>query len=197
MITFEPYSILFYSFGIVIPTLMLLFSYGNFAFKIGEFSIGKKDEHSLPMILIMIMSKLFIISFVMFFIYHYIFDNTIGHTLVTYKIILWGLLITIDGYLLNNELFLACKNFNEITDYKKYIFESYNLFHCKYRLLFCIKNSMIVGLIILFVLSILNNHLSFTAILLATYIYYQYRIDKYIKSLASYDSNINNNNSTN
>lgn len=180
----NTFDIILYCFGIIIPTIMLLFSYGNFAFRIGEYIIQQsKKEKNLPIMIVLILSKLFVISFVIFYIYHFIFDNSLKENIIGLKIVFWGLLISIDSFIINHELVFACNHASSIQSYKKIVYNKEKQFRKKYKIILWLRNIFIVSIIFLFILNFSNESLSFTLIFLITYIYYNYRIDKYIKSL--------------
>ncbi len=179
---------LFYCFGVIIPTLTLLFSYGNFAFQIGEYNLEvKKLDGSMPIIVILLMTKLFLISFAQFFIYHYVFDmlTIYNDILITVKCLLWGLLICVDSFLLNKELIMVCKyvKTNEIQLFRHHLYdESRKLFH-KFKPLFVIKILLMVMLIVCFVISLFSNNLSSLSLILLLYVYYNIRTNSYVNRL--------------
>lgn len=178
-------SVLFYCFGIIIPTITLLFSYGNFAFQIGEYHLESQEKHmSLPIVLILILTKLFLVSFVMFFIYNYTFDHNIfTNSIMLVKCFLWGMLCTVDNFFLNKEIKIIrnevrySKNFNKAL--KCAIFKMYK----KYQLLYAFKIICTIGLIVTFIFSIFTNNLSFITVLLIIYIYYNIQTYLYIKRI--------------
>ena len=179
---------LFYCFGVIIPTISLLFSYGNFAFQIGEYNLEvKKLDGSMPIIVILLLTKLFLISFVQFFIYHYVFDmNSIyNDSLTTFKCLFWGLLIILDNFLLNKELIIVCKyvKTKNVEDFRHHLYdESKKLFN-KYKPLFIIKILLILMLIVTFVISLFTNNLSSLSLLLLLYVYYNIRTNSYVSRL--------------
>ncbi len=193
----QPISVLFYCFGVILPTLSLLFSYGNFAFRIGEYSIeSKKLDVSLPIVLILLLAKLFIISFILFFIYHYVFDipQVSDNKVVTIKCLLWGLLITVDSFLLNKELVIICKHAKSVEAFRCYLYHACRELFIKYKPLFYIKILLICLLIVMFVVSIFTNNISFITLLLILYIYYNFRTNSYINHLK--EDNTNNDGNT-
>lgn len=179
---------LFYCFGVIIPTLALLFTYGNFAFQIGEYNLEvKKLDGSLPIIVILLITKLFLISFVQFFIYHYIFDMTsiYDDKLITVKCLLWGILICVDSFLLNKELIAVCKHVktSKITNFRHHLYDESKKLFAKYKPLFIIKILLILMLIVCFVISLFTNNLSSLSLLLLLYIYYNIRTNSYVNRL--------------
>ena len=104
-IVFNPGSIIFYCFCVVIPTIMLLYSFGHMVFTVGEY---KESDRTIPIIILILAIKLFIIGFVMFFIYHILFDYNIHEVSLTSIIIFtWGLLITFDTWIGNRVLLMV------------------------------------------------------------------------------------------
>ena len=179
---------LFYCFGVIIPTLALLFTYGNFAFQIGEYNLEvKKLDGSMPIIVILLITKLFLISFVQFFIYHYIFDMTsiYNDILITVKCLLWGILICVDSFLLNKELVAVCKHVktNKITNFRHHLYDESKKLIAKYKPLFVIKILLILLLIVCFVISLFTNNLSSLSLILLLYIYYNIRTNSYVNRL--------------
>lgn len=188
---------LFYCFGVILPTITLLFTYGNFAFQIGEYNLEvKKLDGSMPIIVILLLTKLFLISFVQFFIYHYIFDMTsiYDDILITVKCLLWGLLIIVDSFLLNKELIAICKHVktNKIITFRHHLYnESKNLFN-KYKPLFVMKILLILMLIVCFIISLFTNNLSSLSLILLLYVYYNIRTNSYVNRLKNDFSDKNN-----
>lgn len=179
---------LFYCFGVIIPTLTLLFTYGNFAFQIGEYNLEvKKLDGSMPIIIILLITKLFLISFVQFFIYHYTFDMTTIYNdiLITVKCLLWGLLICVDSFLLNKELIAVCKHVktNKISNFRHHLYDESKKLFTKYKPLFVIKILLMLMLIVCFVISLFTNNLSSLSLLLLLYIYYNIRTNSYVNRL--------------
>lgn len=188
---------LFYCFGVILPTISLLFSYGNFAFQIGEYNLeAKKLDGSMPIIVILLLTKLFLISFVQFFIYHYIFDMTsiYDDILITVKCLLWGILICVDSFLLNKELVAICKHVktNKIMNFRHHLYDESKKLFAKYKPLFVIKILLILMLIVCFVISLFTNNLSSLSLILLLYIYYNIRTNSYVNRLKHDFSDIKN-----
>lgn len=187
---------LYYCFGIIIPTISLLFNYGVFAYEIGEYHLeSKRQQNAIPIIVILLLSKLFLISFVMFFIYHYTFDNEIfSNKVVTIKCLLWGLLITVDNFLLHKELRIVCKHVKIIDNFRKHIYIGFDKLFQRYKLVFYIKAILVALLVICFITSIFTNNISSITLLLALYVYYNFRLTTYARGLKRYAEKENNDN---
>lgn len=61
-----------YFVAIYLPTVVILFSFGNIVFSIGEF---KKNLNKIPRILVMMLSKYISITSILLHIYHYVFTE--------------------------------------------------------------------------------------------------------------------------
>lgn len=118
-IVFNPGSIIFYCFGVVIPTIMLLYSFGHMVFTVGEY---KESDRTIPIIILLLVIKLFIIGFVMFSIYHILFDYNIHEISLTSIIIfVWGLLITFDTWIGNRVLLMIDRYKDDKCCFKHYL----------------------------------------------------------------------------
>lgn len=118
-IVFNPGSIIFYCFGVIIPTIMLLYSFGHMVFTVGEY---KESDRTIPVIILLLMIKLFIIGFVMFSVYHVLFDYNIYEISLTSIIIfVWGLLITFDTWIGNKILLMIDKYKDSNCCFKYYL----------------------------------------------------------------------------
>lgn len=75
ILVFNPVQIIFYCVGIIIPTFTLLYTLGNFAFQIGEV---KENHKELPIVIVMMLLRMFVIVFGMITCYEVIFHHDLA-----------------------------------------------------------------------------------------------------------------------
>ena len=192
LIVFQAESVIFYTFGIIIPIITLLYTIGHLVFIIGEF---KENNNILPNIVLFLVPNLGVLGLALSAILHVVFDkkidfvSDIGFIII---VMFWSLFICIDLYLINRCLRKLDKfNSDETIDksgkIKPYIYEIMSKLILKNKPILFIKY---FGVILYSILTLINflfwhqylsGHLLFITFLM--YLYLNYLIIRYIKIL--------------
>lgn len=104
LITFQTGSVIFYTFGIIIPIITLLYTIGHLVFIIGEF---KENNNILPNIVLFLVPKLGVLGLALSSILHIVFDkeiNFISDMGFVCVVAIWSLFICGDSYMINRIL---------------------------------------------------------------------------------------------
>lgn len=179
IIHLNPASILFYCLGIIMPTIMLLYNFGYLVFTLGEYKENKKN---IPLLTIYLIVKIFVIGFIMFFMYHIVFDIFIKQfSFIEFYLIGWGLLISVDTIFINKILkmlpTLRDEHFNTDLDNKCTIMFSNN------KWLFYFKTFLLAFIGIMSIINLFSSFDSILTILFFVYLLINYQINKQIKGL--------------
>jgi hypothetical protein len=183
-IVFNPVSIIFYCFGIIIPTIMLLYSFGHIVFTVGEY---KESDKTIPMIILLLVIKLFVIGFIMFFVYHILFDYDIPEISMTSIIVfLFGNLITFDTNIINKSLLIVDKFVPGKCEFRQYLkCASKSLFE-RNPFPFYGKVIMIVLLSVCLLISFFfktHESIGILEIIFVLYLWINYKIFRYVRKL--------------
>lgn len=181
-IIFNPVSILFYCFGIIIPTIMILINLGHIVFTIGEY---KESDKTMPLIMLLLILKLFVTSFSLFSIYHFLFINDIIKiTLASTICFIWGILITVDSYISNKLLKLIDSYTSGEKLFKKDIGKAFYLIYKHSNFAYFTRIISIIILLILSIISIFiytDSIINILDLLFVVYIWLLFKINDYIK----------------
>lgn len=149
---------LFYSVAIYLPTIFMLYSLGNIVFVMGEF---KENFSKVPRLLIMMFTKLVLLSSMLLFSLHYNFDNCMQ---ISIEIPLFVL-----GIYMIFELFITNKIIHNFSKYSVCRFSSKDKFirYTKFstqnilkynKLLFGYTTILLFSVIITFIVAIFINY---------------------------------------
>lgn len=181
-IIFNPVSVLFYCFGIILPTIMILINLGHIVFTIGEY---KESDKTMPVIMLFLILKMFITAFSLFSIYHFLFVNEINKlSLSTSICFIWGILITVDSYISNKLLKMIDSYTSGEKLFKDVVGKAFYLIYKHSNIAYFIR---IISIFILIVLSILSffiythSIINILDILLIIYVWVLLKISNYIK----------------
>lgn len=181
-IIFNPVSVLFYCFGIILPTIMILINLGHIVFTIGEY---KESDKTMPVIMLFLILKMFITAFSLFSIYHFLFVNEINKlSLSTSICFIWGILITVDSYISNKLLKIIDSYTSGEKLFKDVVGKAFYKIYKHSNIAYFIR---IISIFILIVLSILSffiythSIINILDILLIIYVWVLLKISDYIK----------------
>lgn len=181
-IIFNPISVLFYCFGIILPTIMILINLGHIVFTIGEY---KESDKTMPVIMLFLILKMFITAFSLFSIYHFLFVNEINKlSLSTSICFIWGILITVDSYISNKLLKIIDSYTSGEKLFKDVVGKAFYKIYKHSNIAYFIR---IISIFILIVLSILSffiythSIINILDILLIIYVWVLLKISDYIK----------------
>lgn len=181
-IIFNPVSVLFYCFGIILPTIMILINLGHIVFTIGEY---KESDKTMPVIMLLLILKMFITAFSLFSIYHFLFVNEINKlSLSTSICFIWGILITVDSYISNKLLKIIDSYTSGEKLFKDVVGKAFYKIYKHSNIAYFIR---IISIFILIVLSILSffiythSIINILDILLIIYVWVLLKISDYIK----------------
>ena len=192
LIIFQPESALFYTFGIIIPIILLLFSIGYLVFVIGEF---KENNNILPNIILFLVTKLSILVLGMSAILHIVFDKSIisSNKVFVLMVSFWAVFIYIDTFLINGVLSKIDRFNKNIINIDKLILKTYiykmlyNLitknkyvFFMKYFFMSCYSICCLANLIFMNINYLFGHSIT---VIFAMYCYINYSIIKYYKRL--------------
>lgn len=182
ILVFNPFQILFYCIGIIIPTITLLYTFGNFAFQLGEV---RETHRELPMIIIMMLIRLFVITFGVIVIYQVaFFANVRELSLRMFNIILWGLLTIIDNSIINKELKALGDTYGNTkvlrSNVVKHLCLKIQLLYKHKKYLFILKSILLLIMIVVGIIDLFINRYLILPVLLGIYIYVNFRINNSI-----------------
>lgn len=179
----EIVSMIFYSLGIILPTFMVLINIGHLVYTIGEY---KESDKTIPLIILLLSMKLFIIIFAMFIIYHTIFDFKIQEVSLTSVILfLWGIMLSCDASI-SHRLLSVINKYSENVCFKQHIIEGFTLIITKKPYAFWGNILTIIGLILCIGLSIfmkVSETIYLLELLFPIYFWIIYKISKYFKRI--------------
>lgn len=171
-------NILFYCFGLIIPTIFILYSIVYTVFTIGEeYSVKNK---TIPTFLLLLVAKLFVICFALFFVYTTIFDYKYeGFKFTPLVISSWSMLIVVDCVIIN-KCMKAIQNFDDGNSmvsriFKRILSKNKWLFYAKFVFIILLSLECFLSLfinrfvtvhilLIIFVLYCWINHNTWTTI---------------------------------
>lgn len=181
-IIFNPVSVLFYCFGIILPTIMILINLGHIVFTIGEY---KESDKTMPVIMLLLILKMFITAFSLFSIYHFLFVNEINKlSLSTSICFIWGILITVDSYISNKLLKMIDSYTSGEKLFKDVIGKAFYLIYRHSKFAYYTRFISIILLSILFITSLfftVNSTIYLLFMLFAIYVWVLLKISDYIK----------------
>lgn len=181
-IIFNPVSVLFYCFGIILPTIMILINLGHIVFTIGEY---KESDKTMPVIMLLLILKIFIIAFALFSVYHFLFISEINKlSLSTTICFIWGILISVDSYISNKTLKIIDSYTSGEKLFKNVVGKAFYKIYRHSKFAYYTRFISIILLSILFILSLflnVNSTIYLLFMLFAIYVWILFKINDYIK----------------
>lgn len=194
LITFQAESVIFYTFGIIIPIITLLYTIGHLVFIIGEF---KENNNILPNIILFLVPKLGVLGLALSSILHIVFDKEIDFISDIGFIIIvgmWSFFICGDSYMINSVLrkldkFNSDDTIDKSGSIKTNIYNIMNLLIKKNKALLFVKY-LTIGLYgvftiinLIFIHKYLSGHSLFIIYLMYIYMnWLMFRYYKFIKT---------------
>lgn len=181
-IIFNPVSVLFYCFGIILPTIMILINLGHIVFTIGEY---KESDKTMPVIMLLLILKIFIIAFALFSVYHFLFMSEINKlSLSTTICFIWGILISVDSYISNKTLKIIDSYTSGEKLFKNVVGKAFYKIYRHSKFAYYTRFISIILLSILFITSLfftVNSTIYLLFMLFAIYVWILLKISDYIK----------------
>lgn len=182
---YMPTKEIFLIFSIIIPAIFLLFTLGHTIYIIGEFK--EKNKH-IPKLLILVMSKVFIISIILYDILNIQIQskfNIYSNLLVNTILFCYGLFIVVELLTINLQL-------NKVTDFKEIqnitdltLKEKFKKINSKNVMLFIAGFTLKIIILILSIIGLFTSIDIFSTLLTILFVFYIYmKIEflKYVKS---------------
>lgn len=182
---YMPTKEIFLIFSIIIPAIFLLFTLGHTIYIIGEFK--EKNKH-IPKLLILVMSKVFIISIILYDILNIQIQSKFDihvNLLVNTILFFYGLFIIVELLTINLQL-NKVTDFNEIQEITDITLkEKFRKINSKNVMLFIAGFTLKIVILILSIIGLFTSIDIFSTLLTILFVFYIYmKIEflKYVKS---------------